>query len=146
MKVGRLAIVAALCAAALAAGAAAAGAPVRIGVVCIGASGPVHGGTVKPASVMLACGDGNFWIAALEWHAWGSATTTATGRVHYNDCTPYCAAGHFHVIPGTATLSKLVAGTCKGAAARFYTHLHVVPGKRGKNIPPTFDETLPARC
>jgi len=142
----RLVAVLLVCVAVLVAGAAGATSPVRIGVVCPGASGPVHGGTVKPASIMIACADANYWIAHLTWKGWGTATATAAGDVHYNDCTPYCAAGHFHVITGTATLSSLEAGTCKGAAARFYTRLRVVPGRRGKNIPAAVDESLPARC
>jgi hypothetical protein len=118
----------------------------RIGVTCVGASGWAHGGQVKPAGVMLACGDANYWIAALEWRGWGTATARAAGRVHYNDCTPYCAAGHFHTIPGTASLSNLKAGECKGAPARFYTRLHVAPARRGKDVPSPVDETLPAHC
>lgn len=133
-------------AAVLAAGAGGAPPPARIGVVCVGATGPAHGGQVKPSSVVLACADANYWIAALKWKHWGAATATATGSVHYNDCTPNCAAGHFHVIPGTATVSGLKAGKCNGVAARFYTRLRVAPGKRGKNIPAAVDERLPAHC
>ena len=73
--------------------------PARIGVTCVGVSGWARGGQVKPARVMLACGDANYWITALAWHGWGTATARATGRVHYNDCVPYCAAGRFHTIP-----------------------------------------------
>jgi hypothetical protein len=142
----RLAAVVMLALAALAVGAAWASPPVRIGVVCVGATGPAHGGQVRPTSVMLACADANYWIAALKWKGWGTATATTAGKVHYNDCTPYCAAGHFHVIPGTATLSNLKAGKCDGAAARFYTRLRVVTGRRGKNIPAAVDETLLAHC
>jgi hypothetical protein len=143
LRLAAIAVVAlALCAAV------ANGAPpaARIGVACVGATGWVHGGQVKPTRVMLACGDANFWIASLEWHGWGTTTTKATGTVHYNDCNPYCAAGHFHTVPGSATLSILKAGTCKGEPARFYTHLRVVPVAHGKNVPSPFDETLPAHC
>jgi hypothetical protein len=95
---------------------------------------------------MIACADANYWISHLKGKGWGNATTTSVGDVHCNDCTPYCAAGHFHVIPGVATLSNLKAGTCKGAAARFYTRLRVTPSKHGKNIPAAVDESLPAHC
>ena len=122
-------------AAVLVAGADGATSPVRIGVVCVGASGPAHGGTVKPSSIMIACADANYWISHLKWKGWGNATTMSAGEVHYNDCTPYCAAGHFHVIPGVATLSNLKAGTCKGAAARFYTRLRVVPQQARQEHP-----------
>ena len=120
--------------------------PARIGITCVGVSGWARGGQVKPARVMLACGDANYWITTLTWHGWGTATAKATARVHYNDCVPYCAAGHFHTIPGTASLSILKAGECKGAPARYYTRLRVVPVERGKNVPSPVDETLPAHC
>jgi hypothetical protein len=134
-----------LAVAVVAVGAAWASPPFRIGVVCLGATGPARGGQVRPVSIMLACADANYWIGALRWKGWGSATATAAGRVHYNDCAPYCAAGHFHTISGTATLTKLKAGKCRGAAARFYTRLRVVPDRRGKNIPAAL-QTLPAHC
>ena len=142
----RLAAVAILVVAAIAVSAAWAAPPVRIGVVCVGATGPAHGGQVRPASIMLACADANYWIAALKWKGWGTATATAAGKVHYNDCTPYCAAGHFHTVSGTATLSRLRAGKCRAAPARFYTRVRVVPNRTGKNIPAAVDETLPAHC
>ena len=142
----RLAAASVLAVAALGVGAAWASPPVRIGVVCVGASGSAHGGQVRPASIMLACGDGNYWAGALKWKGWGTATATAGAQVHYNDCTPYCAAGHFHVIPGTATLSNLKAGTCRGESVLFYTRLRVVPARHGKTIPAAVDEKLPAHC
>ena len=142
----RLAVALVVSFAVLVASATAAPPAARIGVACVGASGWAHGGQVKPAQVMLACGDGNYWIAALHWKGWGTATAQATGTVHYNDCTPYCAAGRFHTVTGTATLSILKAGTCKGAPARFYTRLHVVPAQRGRSSPAPVSETLPAHC
>ena len=142
----RLAAASIVCFGAFAAVAGGAAPPARIGVACVGASGSAHGGQVKPASIMLACGDGNYWIGALAWKGWGTTTARATGKLHYNDCTPYCAAGHFHTLPGTATLSILKAGMCKDAPARFYTRLRVVPGKSGKGLPTPVNETLPAHC
>ena len=133
----------------LAAAAAAGGAPppARIGVVCPGANGPVHGGTVRPTTIMLACADGNLWIGELRWKGWGTATVTAAGTVHYNDCTPYCAAGHFHTAPGTATLSGLRIGSCfRLTRVPVYTRLRVVATGRGKHLPPPVSESLPAHC
>jgi hypothetical protein len=50
----------------------------------------------KPASVVLACGDANFGLKRLHWIGWGEASAAATAVAYANDCTPYCAAGHFH--------------------------------------------------
>jgi len=54
---------------------------------------------VKPASITLACGDGNFYVESLKWTGWGESFAAATGTGKANDCQPNCAAGHFHSYP-----------------------------------------------
>jgi len=54
---------------------------------------------VKPASIVLACGDGNFYVENLKWTGWGASFAAASGTGKANDCTPNCAAGHFHSYP-----------------------------------------------
>ena len=66
----------------------------------------------RPASVMVACADGNFYLGRLHWTSWGATTAAATGTAHANDCNPYCAAGHFHTYPVAATLDRVQ--TCGG--------------------------------
>src|SRR4051812_13301181 len=51
---------------------------------------------VRPASFVLACGDGNSRLASLHWSRWGPRSATAVGVNAVNDCKPYCAAGRFH--------------------------------------------------
>ena len=51
---------------------------------------------VRPTAIVFACGDGKFGATGLSWTGWGERFTAAVGRVYANDCTPYCAAGHFH--------------------------------------------------
>lgn len=60
-----------------------------------------------PASMVITCADGNYALTGLRWQRWGSATATATGTARVNDCTPYCAAGHFHDYPVTVTANTL---------------------------------------
>lgn len=50
---------------------------------------------VRPAAVVIACGDGNFGLRKLRWSGWGTTMARATGVAYANDCKPYCAAGHF---------------------------------------------------
>ncbi len=76
-------------AAVAAAGASAAGHPTAL-PNCLGKP------TVRPASVVLACADANFGLKKLSWIGWGGARAAATGTAYANDCTPNCAAGHFH--------------------------------------------------
>jgi hypothetical protein len=53
----------------------------------------------RPASVVLACADGNFSVAKLTWTGWGQAFAAGRGTGSLNDCKPNCAAGHFHRYP-----------------------------------------------
>ena len=66
------------------------------------------GAQVRPTTIQVACGDGNFFITGLKWTTWAPKAAAATGTGHQNDCKPYCAAGHFHVYPLTLRLSRPV--------------------------------------
>ncbi len=54
---------------------------------------------VKPASVLLACGDGSFRVTKLAWTGWGQVFAAGRGTGSVNDCKPNCATGHFHSYP-----------------------------------------------
>jgi hypothetical protein len=80
---------------------------------------------VRPTSIVIACGDGNQYLTGVHWSSWATANAKGTGTLHYNDCTPNCAAGHFHTVRATVSLGK--AASCKGA--RVFTSLHAMwPG------------------
>jgi hypothetical protein len=83
----------------------------------------------RPRSIMVACGDGNFWLGALRWTSWTATGATATGTAHANDCDPYCAAGRFHTYPVTVRLSG--AKTC-GGRSEFTMLEYRFPGKKPK--------------
>jgi hypothetical protein len=53
---------------------------------------------VRPASIIIACADDNLALTHLRWKDFGGTTAAATGSYSYNDCTPNCAAGHFHAL------------------------------------------------
>ena len=53
----------------------------------------------RPASIMLACGDGSFSAQGLTWTGWGGSFAAARGTASVNDCTPDCADGHYHQRP-----------------------------------------------
>jgi hypothetical protein len=80
-----------------------------------------------PAELVLACGDGNYYLTGLHWQAWGTTSATASGTAHLNDCTPYCAAGHFHTYPVRVVATK----RARCGAAVYYARLEVTyPGRR----------------
>jgi hypothetical protein len=53
----------------------------------------------KPRSVIVACGDGNFQLRKMRWRGWNRGVVRGRGLGLANDCSPYCAVGHFHRVP-----------------------------------------------
>jgi hypothetical protein len=85
----------------------------------------------QPKSLTLACADANYELASLAWHGWGKASATATGVARANDCTPNCAAGHFHSYRVRVTATTLRA--C--GRARYYARLVIAyAGARPQGI------------
>jgi hypothetical protein len=58
--------------------------------------------SVRPHSILVACGDGGYYLARLHWSSWTPASAAAIGTAHVNDCTPNCAAGRFHLYRGVS--------------------------------------------
>lgn len=56
-----------------------------------------HHGHVRPSSYVTACADANNAVTKLRWTSWRPGAAAGTGVERSNDCTPNCAAGHFHV-------------------------------------------------
>jgi hypothetical protein len=75
----------------------------------------------KPRSIIVACGDGNFFLTGLRWLGWNRRVTRSRGTAHANDCIPYCAAGHFHPYPVKVVLSR--RKLCHNVDRYVYTRL-----------------------
>jgi len=60
----------------------------------------------RPAAILVACGDGNFFLTNLKWSRWNNTEAVGAGTGHQNDCKPYCAAGHFHPYPVAVRLFR----------------------------------------
>ena len=71
-------------------------------------TGCTHKPSVRPAEIVVACADANFYVNRLHWTRWTATEAVASGIGHRNDCKPYCAAGHFHASPLTIRLSRVV--------------------------------------
>jgi hypothetical protein len=65
----------------------------------------------RPATLEIACGDGNYALESLRWSSWGGSTATAAGAAVVNDCIPYCAKGHFHRYAVRVTLGRVIRCT-----------------------------------
>jgi hypothetical protein len=72
---------------------------------------------IRPHSIVIACGDGNFSLERIRWTAWNGVRATAVATASQNDCKPYCAAGHFHSYPARVALSH--PHTCKNGVRVF---------------------------
>ncbi len=49
-------------------------------------------GLTRPASLTVACADGNNLAKDLTWSKWATSEASAKGVVSWNQCTPTCAA------------------------------------------------------
>jgi hypothetical protein len=87
---------------------------------------------VKPSRIIIACGDGNFYLARLHWGLWNGYTARGHGRAWANDCIPDCADGHFHHYAVRVALTRVWATKGYGwlfhRADLYYPHGH--PGDR----------------
>ncbi|HEX3226816.1 MAG TPA: hypothetical protein VHQ89_12035 [Gaiellaceae bacterium] len=104
-------------------------------------TGCTHQPSVRPASVVFACGDGNFYATTLHWSNWSATAASAKGVGHANDCRPYCAAGHFHAYPLAVRLSRPVQ--CVHGRTEFSRIAWTYTGGRPAHVPRTGDEMLP---
>jgi hypothetical protein len=77
--------------------------------------------TIRPSDVVVACGDGNFQLKSMRWRHWHANTARGDGTGVYNDCDPYCAAGHFHSEGVRVWLSK--PKYCEAKHRYMYTRL-----------------------
>lgn len=73
-------------------------------------SGCEHRPRVRPMAIIVACADANFYVTRISWSQWRPTRAIGVGTAHVNDCTPNCAAGHFHTFRVAVRLSRVV--TC----------------------------------
>jgi hypothetical protein len=61
----------------------------------------------RPHRIILACGDGNFYINHISWDDWDGKVSHGKGTARQNDCDPSCAGGQFHSYPAKVRASKV---------------------------------------
>jgi hypothetical protein len=100
-------------------------------------------GVVRPRSIVLACADANFYVTGLKWTRWDAKRAVGTGVGHQNDCTPYCAAGHFHTYPLALRLDA--PARCGSRKELQFTRVTwTFPGTKPSGVPRRDSETF--RC
>jgi hypothetical protein len=88
---------------------------------------------VKPAVIILLCGDGGEGAKNLRWSDWGGRSAHATGTGWQHDCTPDCATGHDNFFKASVVASGMRAcadGTLEYASV---TYTFFMPGKNENN-------------
>ncbi len=98
---------------------------------------------VKPSGVVLACADAGLGVRAIHWLGWGSSVAAGVGTAYANDCTPNCAAGHFHSYRAVLLLSG--SERCGGKLA-YATAAVAVVGQPPAAWTTVADATYPLRC
>jgi hypothetical protein len=106
-------------------------------------TGCSHRPQVRPHEIMIACGDGNFYVDHLAWTRWRVSGAMATGFAHQNDCTPDCAAGHFHSYRASVTLSRVLS--CVKGRREFVRIAWRFRAAKPAQAPRSSSETLPCR-
>ena len=74
---------------------------------------------VRPTDILFTCADGGFGVDRLSWVTWGGSRAVGLGSAYVNDCTPSCAAGHFHRFPAVVIATGLQR--CPNGEAAYLT-------------------------
>lgn len=99
--------------------------------------------TVEPSEVILACADAGLGVRRITWLGWGSALAAGVGIAFANDCTPDCAAGHFHSYQAVLILKG--AQRC-GSELAYKTATVAIVGTPPTAFARPADATYPLRC
>jgi hypothetical protein len=98
---------------------------------------------VRPSEVVLACADAGLGVRAIQWLGWGAPVAAGLGTAFANDCTPSCAAGHFHSYRAVL----LLGGTQRcGHAVAYRTATVAIVGAPPSAWATASDATYPLRC
>jgi hypothetical protein len=78
---------------------------------------------IRPAEIVFACADGNYYVDHLSWRSWHPWKAVGYGVFHRNDCRPDCADGTFHRRAGRLVLRKRT--WCPARQVYVYRRAHV---------------------
>ena len=97
---------------------------------------------VRPRSIVFACADANFYAVRLRWTRWAADGARGAGVGHQNDCTPSCAAGHFH--PYRLAVGLAGAASCGRDRAELTRVTWRFVGRKPAGVPRSGSESF--RC
>jgi FlgD Ig-like domain len=85
----------------------------------------------KPRRITLTCADAGLWVSKIRWTRWTRKVATGVGVVHWNDCKPDCARGHFRSRRGAHLKLSRVA-RCRSRGFLEFTRLRLTPPKSAR--------------
>jgi hypothetical protein len=101
-------------------------------------------GVVRPRSIMLACGDGNFYLTRIAWTSWGMRQALGIGVGHQSDCVPDCASGHFHTYRVSVKLDHAMMNCGTQKLAQFTRASYIFIGEKPRPVARSGSESF--RC
>jgi hypothetical protein len=75
------------------------------GVVADCTSAPPYQLSIRPASIVLACGDGGLGVENITWTTWTTSPAAGQGTFWEKLCQPNCADGKIGTYPVAVRLS-----------------------------------------
>ena len=96
--------------------------------------------SVEPATISLACGDGNASLTHLTWTSWTKTTAAAIGDFTHNTCTPDCARGTFVSMSASVRLGYPME-TSAGQEFASFSYVYADPSAPGGSL--TFTSVAP---
>jgi hypothetical protein len=76
-------------------------------------------GNYRPGSFVIACGDGNYQVRALQWRRWNRNIARGSGVAWANDCIPFCFNGTFHKYRVKVRVSRIRRCDADGQRYRY---------------------------
>jgi len=98
-----------------------------------------YGGSVAPVEWSSGCVGASVNLDQLSWRDWGAPVATATGIVHYNDCSPSCAAGSISDYPAELHVEQIRRCASPLGPQSYYTRFTTIvtyPPENAADQPP----------
>lgn len=85
-----------------------------------------YGGKAAPVEWSSGCLGGSVNLDQLSWQGWGGPAATATGIVHYNDCSPSCAGGSIFDYPAELRAEQIKQCASPLGPQSYYTQFTTI--------------------
>jgi alpha-tubulin suppressor-like RCC1 family protein len=81
---------------------------------------------LRPAKIVIACGDGTVSLHRLRWSRWSRRAASGVGVYRWKDCKPSCSRGRLHSRAG-AHVNLYRVRWCRSQRFWQFTRVRVIP-------------------